>query len=170
MQDNYVWANLMNQLDVLLESPWPSWAYVLNFLLEVKNKLCNWLIPSHPQSSSGRIIFGRNLSAEAKKGKSHLVISLGPSFRPPSVLRSGSRGCQLPVSIWIILWWGKQRVHAGSIWGSDPGEKLFLVGFGVVGICENWWGGVKISWVPLPHVLSICFFSSSWLPAGLLAE
>lgn len=128
------------------------------------------LIPSHPQSSSGRIIFGRNLSTEAKKGKSHLVISLGPSFRPPSVLRSGSRGCQLPVSIWIILWWGKQRVHAGSIWGSGPGEKLFLVGFGVIGICENWWGGVKISWVPLPHVLSICFFSSSRLPGGLLAE
>ena len=40
MQDNYVGANLMNQLDALPWSLWPSGVYALNFfLLEVKNKL-----------------------------------------------------------------------------------------------------------------------------------
>lgn len=125
----------------------------------------SWLIPSHPQSLSGRIIFGRHLSTDARSGKSHLVISLGPSFRPPQVLRSGSRGWQSPASIWIISWWEKQRVHGWSIWGSDPGGQLFLVvGFGLIGICENWWGGVKISCVTFPHVLSICVFPAPCFP------
>lgn len=117
-----------------------------------------WLIPSHPQSPSGRIIFGCGLLTDARNGKGRLVMSLGPSFGPPEVGRSGSRSRRLPGSTRIIFWWGKRRVHPRSIWGSDPGETLLLVvGFGLMGICENWWGGVKISWVTFPHVLRIYF-------------
>lgn len=50
MQDNYVWANLMNQLDVLPWSPQPSRAYVPNFFCQrSKRSFESWVIASHPR-------------------------------------------------------------------------------------------------------------------------
>lgn len=55
-----------------------------------------WLIPSHPQDPSGGIIFGHKLLADAKNGKSHLVISSGASFRPSMGPEIGFQRPELP--------------------------------------------------------------------------
>ena len=70
MQDNYVGANLMNQLDALPWSLWPSGVYALNFFCwRSKVSFEIWLIPSHPQDPSGGIIFGCTLLTEAQTGR-----------------------------------------------------------------------------------------------------